>query len=376
MPLHILRNDITRMQVDAIVNAVDPTLSCSGGVDGAIRRAAGSELEQAILEFGNCRPGSVKITPGFNLPCRYVIHTAGSIWFGGLFGERHILTACYRNALALAADYGCRSIAFPVISAGSFAFPKQKAIDIAVTAIRSFLKSNDMTVFLVIYDREDTGLDRRSSLALQKYLDDQYTKTFDDTCYPSQARNPIVSDEALDFSFSGDGSSFSGSCHPSACTTEARAPDRESFAEFQGVAPARTQPAASQKAAKKTANISPDDFSFQIDESFQQMLLRKIDEKGMTDAQCYKKANVDRKLFSKIRKDIHYKPSKPTAIAFAVALELDLNDSEDLLRKAGFALSRSSIFDLIIRYYIEHGCYDIYEINEALYRYDQNLLGA
>ena len=364
MPLHILRNDITKMQVDVIVSATDMSLSGSGGAEAAIRKAAGPAFEKAVRELGDCRPGTVKITPGFDLPCRYVIHTAGPVWHGGFFGERRILASCYKNALSLAAEYKCSSVAFPVISSGSCGYPREKALDAAVIAIRSFLDHNDLTVYLVLFDRETSSLGRNLAEDLQEYIDDNYADSNGGRRSSLlRRRSPLKEDDSGIF------------CEEEAIHSVL--PPQPSFVEKRSISPGLfSSMAAPAPSARTVHEFSLDDLVSQIDESFQQMLLRKIDEAGMTDAECYKKANVDRKLFSKIRKDVHYKPSKPTAIAFAVALELDLPETEDLLQKAGFALSRSSMFDLIIRYFIERSCYDIYEINEALYRFDQSLLGA
>ncbi len=364
MPLHILRNDITKMQVDAIVSAADPALSGSGGTESAIRIAAGPALEKAVRELGGCRPGAAKITWGFNLPCRYVIHTAGPIWRGGFFGERRILASCYKSALSLAVKYGCRSVAVPVISSGSFGYPRESALDAAVIAIRSFLDHNNLTVYLVLFDRETTSLGRNLSEDLQEYIDDNYADTNRGLHSRMFPRDTLLEEKYSRVFLEKTASPSGFPPQPPAVVKRSISP--RVFGTLASPTPS----------GRIAPSLSLDDLYSQIDESFQQMLLRKIDEAGMTDAECYKKANVDRKLFSKIRKDVHYKPSKPTAIAFAVALELNLRETEDLLQKAGFALSRSSIFDLIIRYYIERSCFDIYEINEALYRFDQSLLGA
>ena len=329
MPLQIVRNDITKMQVDAIVNAANTSLLGGGGVDGAIHAAAGSRLLEECRRLGGCLPGKARLTRGYDLPCKYVIHTVGPVWQGGSQGEAEILRSCYRNALSIAKTRFCKTVAFPLISAGAYGYPREEALEIAVSTIGSFLLKEDMTVFLVVFDRNSFCVSKKLMADIEEYIDQHYVDTH------SLARRNRVLECA--------------ECTP------------------------MPAPMAAPKACSRT---SLSDLLSQVDESFSQMLLRKIDEKGMKDSECYKKANIDRKLFSKIRKDIHYKPSKATALAFAVALELDLADTKDLLEKAGFALSHSSKFDIIIEYFIRNGNYDIFEINEALFAFDQSLLGG
>ena len=325
MPLQIVRNDITTMAVDAIVNAANETLLGGGGVDGAIHRAAGPALLRECRTLGGCRTGEAKLTKGYRLPARYVIHTVGPIWRDGRHGERDLLASAYRNSLELAAAHRCRTVAFPLISSGVYGYPKDQALQVAVDTIAGFLLSHEMTVYLVIYDRTAYDFGTRLFPDIAAYIDDRYVSAHTDL-RAEQARRDLF-----------------------------------------------TAPCA---AAMPSAAPSLREAVSQLDESFSQMLLRKIDEAGMTDAQCYKKANIDRKLFSKIRSDIHYKPSKPTAMAFAVALELPLDEARDLLQKAGFAFSHASKFDIIVEYFIARGNYNIFEINEALFAFDQSLLGG
>ena len=321
MPLFIIKDDITKLSVDAIVNAANNTLLGGGGVDGAIHRAAGKKLLEKCKTLGGCKTGEAKITKGYDLPAKYVIHTVGPIWQGGGFKERESLISCYRNSLLLAKKNKCRTVAFPIISSGAYGYPKGEAFRVATDTVLEFLSDNDMTVYIVIYDKAVYEPDRRIMSGLSYFIDRNYEK--------KQASNKRVYASAV-------------LCKSCACD------DKSSL----------------------------DDVLKEIDESFSEMLLRKIDEKKMTDAECYKKANIDRKLFSKIRKDVNYKPSKPTAIAFAIALELSLSETEDMLKKAGFALSHSNKFDIIIEYFIRNGNYNIFEINEALFAFDQSLLGA
>ena len=340
MPFEIVRNDITKMKVDAIVNAANETLLGGGGVDGAIHRAAGPKLLEECRTLGGCRTGEAKITRGYNLPCKYVIHTVGPVYHDGLHGEEAMLESCYRKSLAIAKEKKLESIAFPLISSGVYGYPKAEALKVATRVIVDFLLECDIKVFLVIFDKAAFSISEKLFSDITEYIDDNYAD--ENLCRRLER------------------SRYAGA-HSKSRNKEASAP------------------LPSMRIECDTALPFDDDLDtklLHLDESFSQMLLRKIDERGMTDAECYKKANVDRKLFSKIRSNINYKPSKTTAIAFAIALELSLDETEDLLRKAGFALSHSNKFDVIIEYFIEHGIYNVFEINEALFAFDQSLLGA
>ena len=346
MPLELLRNDITRMQVDAIVNAADPTLLGGGGVDGAIHRAAGPELLRECRGLGGCRPGEAKLTRGYRLPCRYVIHTVGPVWEGGGQGEEETLRACYANSLALALAEGFETVAFPLISAGAYGYPKDQALAVAVGSISRFLTEHDMTVYLLLFGETEFLAGKKLFRDVQEYIDGHYVETH------SEARSEVLSRQR-----------------------RARGAMRETMAAPDMLMQEAVYGALPDLAAPVGAKPDWDELLRRTDEGFSATLLRLIDESGMTDAQCYKRANVDRKLFSKIRSNPAYRPSKPTVCAFAVALRLSKQQAEDLLRRAGFALSRSSKSDIILEYFLEARRYDIYEINEVLFHYDLPLLG-
>jgi len=331
MPFEIVRNDITKMKIDAIVNAANKSLLGGGGVDGCIHRAAGPELLEECKLLNSCETGSAKITKGYQLPCMYVIHAVGPRWIDGNHHEKELLESCYTTSLHLSIEYSCKSIAFPLISSGIYGYPKDQALRIAVEQIRKFLLDHEMMVYLVIFDRKAYEISDKLYSDIATYIDDRYVDEHSDS--PSLQRVRFREFE-------------------NACLKEESVP----------------LSSANQK--------SITDWLEDIDESFSEMLLRKINESGMSDAECYKKANIDRKLFSKIRSDKLYKPSKPTVLAFALALELSLEEMQDMLAKAGFALSHSSKFDLIIEYFVKQGNYNVYEINEALFAFDQSLIGG
>lgn len=355
MPLSIVRNDITAMQVDAVVCPSNSSLVPGGGASGAIFAAAGFDrMQQACRAIGHCDAGGAVITQGFALPAAYVIHTAGPIWRGGRQGEAQLLESCYRNVLIRAQQCGCRSVAFPLISTGAHGYPPAEAMHIAVSAISGFLLEHDMDIYLVVYDRGAALLSEKLFTRVQSYIDDHYIDT---QRYSRRSQTEMLPyrkqlREQEDM-WAREVSEPSG-------VGEAQANMLMSDSCFRPVPAAR----------------SLEDLVYNLDESFSRMLLRLIDEKGMTDVETYKRANIDRKLFSKIRKDNGYNPSKPTALALAIALRLNLDETRDLLGKAGYALSHSNKFDVIIEYFIEAGIYDIYTINEALFAFDQKLLGA
>ena len=426
MPLLFVRQDITTMHVDAVVNAANQSLLGGGGVDGAIHYAAGPELLAECRTLGGCRTGEAKITGGYRMPCRYIIHTVGPVYKGGDRGEPELLAACYRNSLKLAVEHGCESVAFPAISTGVYGYPPEEATKIAVATVREFLEEHDMTVYLVFFGhgRRQSGTDlalyvrdrlARNAMAGAGAVEavtgraekNDSSAVFGMAFEPEEAKECVadleecaeeVADECISGGsakrkahkadrdegasgkrkFSAKSEQKSGgfklfSSKKEAAAREGSAAREEGATWKKG---AGSFAAAMSCAKMDAAPAAAPDFRSMLDESFSEMLLRKIDEAGMTDAECYKRANIDRKLFSKIRSDRLYRPSKATAIAFAVALKLGTAETEEMLRKAGYALSNSALFDVIIRYFIERGEYDVMKINEALFDYDQALLGA
>lgn len=330
MPLEIVRNDITKMSVDAIVNAAKESLLGGGGVDGCIHRAAGPELLAECRTLGGCKTGEAKITGAYRLPCRYIIHTVGPVWNGGKYGEREKLASCYRTSLALAKEHGCETVAFPLISSGIFGYPKDQALRVAVDTIGEFLLHNDMTVYIVIFSRTAYQISSKLFADIAEYVDNHYVDAHTDSRRDRLRRMSVLEGRAL----------------------------------------------SAGAAAAPMAVGGLDSLLAHLDAGFSETLLKLIDRSGKKDSEIYKKANVDRKLFSKIRNNPDYKPSKATAIAFAIALELNLDETRDLVARAGYALSASSKFDVIIEYFIRQKKYDIFEINEALFAFDQSLLGA
>ena len=330
MPLEIVRNDITKMKVDAIVNAANETLLGGGGVDGCIHRAAGPELLAECRTLGGCKAGDAKITKAYRLPCQYVIHTVGPVWNGGKYGEREQLASCYRTSLALAKEHGCETVAFPLISSGIFGYPKDPALRVAVDTIGEFLLHNDMTVYIVIFSRTAYQISSKLFADIAEYVDDHYVDAHTDSQRERLRRTSVLESRTL----------------------------------------------SADAAAAPMAVGGLDSLLAHLDAGFSETLLKLIDRSGKKDSEIYKKANVDRKLFSKIRNNPDYKPSKPTAVAFAIALELSLPETRDLIARAGYALSPSSKFDVIIEYFIMQRDYDIFKINEALFAFDQSLLGA
>ena len=337
MPLEISRNDIRYLKVDAIVNPTDCFYSGSGNTDKKIHEAAGDRLKEKLSTIENLEPGQCVITDAYDMDnCRYIIHTCGPIYQDGKHDEDEILSLCYRNALSLAKDNDLESIGFPLISSGTFGFPKGRALKIASDTITDFLMDNEMNVYLLVYDKQAFDHANKLYSNIKDYLNKELNK--------KQSKKTL--------------SNLFGNI---ASLKDAMYDDEESIYE------------ATADYYKKSEVDSA--MIFEPDESFSECMIRMIDERGMLDPEVYKRANIDRKHFNHIKNDKYYRPKKETAVALAIGMKLDIKETNTLLERAGFILSSSSVFDLIIKYCIEHKIYDIYQINEILFEEDQKTLG-
>ncbi len=357
MPLEIVRNDITRMEVDAVVNSANPHPIVGGGADQAIHDRAGEELLAARKEIGDIAAGEAFITPGFRLPAKYVIHTVGPVWRDGRQDERGTLTRCYQNSLRLAVEHGCTSIAFPLISAGIYGCPVEVALATATQAIRDFLRDHEMEIYLVVFDQEAFRISSGLFEDVRNYLDETYVdQALLRESGGRPARNRRRTREEPDRCQEG----FLLMARPPGLWKLERGKEKASTGK----------PTA---AVKKKRALS--DLLKEVDDTFSQALLRLIDARDRKDSEIYRRANIDRRHFSKIRNTPNYQPSKTTALALAIALELNLDETKDFIGRAGYALSHSSKMDIIVEYFIENGEYDIFTINETLFAFDQPCLG-
>lgn len=364
MPFQIIRGDITKLKVDAIVNAACPTLLGGGGVDGAIHRAAGPELVKACrFKYPEgCETGEAKMTLAYRLPCKRVIHTVGPIWHGGNHGEKELLISCYQKSLELAVEYDLHSIAFPLISSGAYGYPKEEALQVAVDTITDFLKDHEISVYLVIFQKSDYEIGKDLAADISFYLKENQTGDTDDFLERWE--------EERDYWASEQEKQYLAMPEPMedgvlADRIEERCVPAEHVLQKKGALELEKQQEAS------FTDESGEEIVFEVEESFSEMVLRKIDEKGMTDPECYKKANLDRKLFSKIRSNVDYQPSRATALALGIALELSLSELQELLEKAGYTLSHARRADLIVEYFVKKGKYDIFEINKVLFAFEE-----
>lgn len=351
MPFEIIRGDVTELNVDAVVNAANPKPVIGYGVDAGIHLKAGFRLLEARKEIGIIPVGQAAITPGFDLPAKYVIHAVGPAWVDGGYGEEALLRRTYDSALALAAEAKCRSVAFPLLSSGNYGVPKGVALRIAVSAFSAFLMDHDMRIVLAVFDKTAFDLSSQLFTSVRSYIDEHYIE--------SKLRD--------EYSLAGDAS----------VAEEPRMARRQ-------YPPPTVQPnmlhiSAGALMPQAAAAVDRDDLEELLkktDAGFSETLLKLIDRTGKKDSEIYKKANIDRKLFSKIRSNPAYKPSKSTAVAFAIALELSLEETRDFIGRAGFALTHSSKFDIIVEYFIKNGNYNIFELNEMLFAFDQSLIGG
>lgn len=343
MPFTIVRQDITKMNVDAIVNAANTELRMGGGVCGAIFKAAGAaQLQAACDELAPLKTGEAVITPGFNLPAKHVIHAAGPVYREWrVERSEQLLRAAYINSLKRAVENKCQRIAFPLISSGIYGYPRNEALQVAISAIHDFLDDHELEIILVVYDKSAFTLSQELLGHVEDYLNEHYVDI------EPRTRRPLLDVERI------------------------------ALAEVKAEADLHYDQLLEEKQSHAfLVPASIEQVIDDLDEPFSETLLRLIDAKGMTDVAVYKRANLDRKLFSKIRSGKGYMPSKRTAIALAIALRLSLEETDDLLARAGYTLSRAVLFDVIVSYFIVHGKYDIFEINTVLFAYDQSLLGA
>ena len=358
MPFEIVRNDITNMEVDAIVNAANPRPIIGYGVDSGVHKKAGDQLLVARKKIGDIAFGEAAITPAFNLSAKYVIHAVSPIWQDGKKNEAQLLENCYVNSLQLALEHKCESIAFPLLSAGNHGFPKDLALQTAINVFSKFLMKHEMQIYLVVFGKQSFALSEKLFHSVQSYIDETYIQEKSLEEYGVTNKRDVRELELLQL-------------------REAMSRRRKAELEYNILADEVCEESAEYEALAPT--VAPrklEDLMKEIDETFSEALIRLIDQKGLKDPEVYKKANIDRKFFNKIKNNKNYKPSKSTCVAFAIALELNLDETRDLIGKAGYALTHSSKFDIIIEYFILEGNYNTFEINEVLFTFEQPLIGG
>ena len=351
MPFEIVRNDITNMAVDAIVNTANPKPIIGYGADAGIHQKAGPKLLEVRKAIGSIPVGHAAVTAGYDLPAKFVIHAVGPVWQGGEHGEAELLRSCYTRSLNLAKEHGCDSIAFPLISAGNHGFPKPLALQIAVNAISEFLMDSDMQIYLVVFSRSAFQLSEKLFRDVSSFIDEHYVQE-------TNLKQYGVPDKC--------------SVRGSQQAQILREQKRRRQAEIEDMVCDFTM---TPSAPLPTAH-DLDRYLQKKDAGFVETLRELIQKSGQKNATIYKKANISKQHFSKLINNPNATITKPVAVAFALALELDLAQTQDLIKRAGYTLTNSSVFDLIIQYHIENKIYNVVEINIVLYEFDQPLLGT
>ena len=348
MPFKIVRNDITKMQVDAIVNTANSLPIYSEGTDSAIYEAAGvEELLAERRKMGTLEEGQVAITPGFRLPAKYIIHAVSPLYIDGESGEEELLRSCYQKSLELAHEKGCKSMAFPLIATGSFGYPKEEGLRIALDEINAFLMKHEMLIYLVVFDTEATRLGRNVYPALEEYIDKHYVEA--------------KKKKEYSFSFLPKLSMPSTNRRESSSSVLLR---EEAEACEMAMAPAAPAPDDDDLFEERESALG--DRLKHLSDTFQEYLMFLIEDKGLSNAKVYKSAYLTKQLFSKIKLNPDYHPDKGTALRLCVGAQLNLDETKDLLARAGYALSPCDKRDVIFSFFIEQGIYDMLDIDIAL----------
>lgn len=312
MPFLMIRNDITKVAADAIVNPANRNLLQGSGTSRAIYQAAGEqELTASCEAIGHCDLGRAVCTPAFGLPAKYIFHAVCPAWHGGGFGEAEQLAGAYHSALELAAEYHCESVAFPLLSSGNYGYPKEQAFRIAVDTITQYVMEHDLTVYLVLYDRDSLAVSRKLFASVEEYIDDHYVAQNDESYQFDRRRRESVERRRWRL--------------------------EEEATPMLETAAAPPPPATAPMAARSLEHLMDN-----LGESFTTRLLRLIDERGLKDSTVYKQSNISRQHFSKIQCNRDYSPKKKTVLAFAVGLHLSEDETIDLLKSAGYAFSDGS----------------------------------
>lgn len=349
MSIYSICADIAQFRCDAVVLSTNAALTIDSIGMKALRTGGGEKLQKELQPFNRFTDGKARIVKNHRIKCDQVILAAVPTWKDGHSGECELLTDCCINSLKLALRNGNKKVAFELYDAELFGFPPEIAYNIQYEAIESYLESHDMTVFLVSSKRVQND----TVSGLRRFVDDYYDRPEPQVCYSIA---PATAGGVVAF----------------------EAPAGAALGVVAGLTCIDSQSKPKKPVDKSLFTIPPElEKRLKMrDESYQQMLFRLIDERGLKDSECYKRANVSKQVFSKIRCNAEYRPTKPTLLAFAVALHLSFDETVELLQKAGYAFTQSSQFDIIVTYFIQKGCYDLFQINEFLYSYDQSLLGS